>query len=122
MLLKKADDESKRVALLEDLQKSTLLDSRQKKSLREELGRLRKGIQGEQESAYYLDQYFEGSENHEGRYCWNNAARFKRRTVLHRTPISVSVNRGRRALTRVALQRGVGVLLPRQQQAMQAPS
>ncbi len=58
MLLKKADDKSKRVALLEDLQKSTLLDTRQKKWLREELGRFRKGIQGEQDSAYYLDQYF----------------------------------------------------------------
>src|SRR5690349_19734000 len=48
MLLKLADDKSKRVSLLEDLQKSTLLDARQKKWLREELGRLRKGIQGEQ--------------------------------------------------------------------------
>jgi len=64
MLLKKADDKSKRVALLEDLQKSELLDARQKKWLREELGRLRKGIQGEQDSAYYLDHHFKNSENH----------------------------------------------------------
>jgi len=64
MLLKQADDKSKRVSLLEELQRSTLLDTRQKKWLREELGRLRKGIQGEQESAYYLNQYFKGSENH----------------------------------------------------------
>lgn len=64
MLLKTADDKTKRIALLEDLQKSTLLDARQKKWLREELGRLRKGIQGERDSAYYLDQLFKVSENH----------------------------------------------------------
>lgn len=64
MLLKSADDKSKRLALLEDLQKSPLLDTKQKKWLREELGRFRKGIQGEKESAFYLDQYFKGGENH----------------------------------------------------------
>lgn len=64
MLLKKADDKSKRIALLEDLQKSTMLDFRQKKWLREELSRFRKGIQGEQDSAYYLDQHFKDGGNH----------------------------------------------------------
>jgi len=64
LLLKPADDKSKRLALLEDLQKSPLLDMKQKRWLREELGRFRKGIQGEKESAYYLDQYFKGGENH----------------------------------------------------------
>jgi hypothetical protein len=64
VLLKSADDKSKRLALLEDLQKSSRLDTRQKKWLREELGRFRKGIQGEKDSAYYLDQYFKGGENH----------------------------------------------------------
>jgi hypothetical protein len=64
VLLKSADDKSKRLALLEDLQKSALLDARQKKWLREELFRLRKGMQGEKDSAYYLDQYFKGGENH----------------------------------------------------------
>jgi hypothetical protein len=64
MLLKKADDKSKRLALLEDLQKSALLDARQKKWLREELGRFRKGIKGEEDSAYYLNQYFKDGENH----------------------------------------------------------
>lgn len=64
MLVKKVDDKSKRLALLEDLQRSTVLDTRQKQWLREELSRLRKGIQGERESAYYLDQYFKDSENH----------------------------------------------------------
>jgi hypothetical protein len=64
VLLKTADDKSKRLALLEDLQRSPLLDARQKKWLREELMRLRKGIQGEKDSAYFLDQYFKGGENH----------------------------------------------------------
>lgn len=64
MLLKKADDKSKRLALLEDLQSSTMLDARQKKWLREELSRFRKGIQGERDSAYFLDQYFKDSANH----------------------------------------------------------
>jgi Nuclease-related domain len=64
LLLKAADDKSKRLALLEDLQKSHLLDARQKTWLRQELGRFRKGIQGERDSAYYLDQYFKGGENH----------------------------------------------------------
>lgn len=63
-VLKSADDKSKRLALLEDLQKSPRLDARQKKWLREELGRTRKGLQGERESAFYLDQYFREGENH----------------------------------------------------------
>jgi hypothetical protein len=64
VLLKTADDKSKRLALLEDLQRSSLLDARQKKWLRDELMRVRKGIQGEKDSAYFLDQYFKGGENH----------------------------------------------------------
>lgn len=64
MLLKSADDKSRRVALLEDLQRSQLLDSTQKKWLRDELMRLKKGIQGERESAHYLDSYFKDGENH----------------------------------------------------------
>ena len=61
---KSADDKRKRLNLLEDLQKSTRLGNGQKKWLREELVRTRKGIQGESESAYYLDQYFKHGENH----------------------------------------------------------
>ncbi|MCZ4314063.1 nuclease-related domain-containing protein [Comamonadaceae bacterium G21597-S1] len=63
MILKSADDKSKRLALLEDLQRSTLLDFRQKKWLREELVRTRKGIKGEQDSAHYLDNYLGDTEN-----------------------------------------------------------
>jgi len=64
MLLKSADDKSKRLTLLEDLQQSPFLDFQQKKWLREELQRCKKGIQGERESAYYLDNHFKGGENH----------------------------------------------------------
>jgi hypothetical protein len=64
VLLKRTDDKSKRLSLLQDLQQSTLLDARQKKWLREELNRTRIGIQGESESAYFLDQYFKDGENH----------------------------------------------------------
>ena len=64
MPLKSADDKSKRLQLLEELQRSALLDFQQKKWLREELMRQRKGIQGEKDSAFYLDQYFKNGENH----------------------------------------------------------
>lgn len=64
MLLKSADDKSKRLALLEDLQHSQLLDSDQRKWLRDELMRLSKGIQGERDAAHYLDQYFKDGKNH----------------------------------------------------------
>jgi hypothetical protein len=64
MLIKSADDKSKRLALLEDLQNSPVLDAWQKNKLREELLRLRKGIQGEKEAAFYLNSYFKGGENH----------------------------------------------------------
>lgn len=64
MILKHADDKSKRLALLQDLQNSPVLDQRQKRWLREELIRLREGMKGEKESAFFLDQYFKGGENH----------------------------------------------------------
>ena len=64
MVLKSADDKSKRLVLLEELQRSPALDLSQKKWLREELMRTRKGIQGERESAHYLDHYFKDAENY----------------------------------------------------------
>lgn len=64
MILKPADDKGRRLKLLEDLQQSAVLDFAQKKWLRTELMRLRKGIQGERDSAHYLDSYFKTSENH----------------------------------------------------------
>lgn len=57
MLIKAADDKSKRLALLEDLQRSPLLDRRQKDWLRDELHRTRRGLAGEREAAHYLDNY-----------------------------------------------------------------
>ncbi|MBC7619214.1 MAG: NERD domain-containing protein [Candidatus Saccharibacteria bacterium] len=64
MALKSVDDKSKRLGLLEELQLSTALDQNQKKWLREELMRIKKGIRGERESAHYLDHYFKDAENH----------------------------------------------------------
>ena len=64
MLLKSADDKSKRLTLFEELLQSQAIDQTQKKWLREELVRVKRGIQGERESAHYLDHYFKGGENH----------------------------------------------------------
>lgn len=64
MLIKSADDKSKRLALLEDLQKSNRLDQKQKDWLRDELNRLRKGIQGERDAAFYIETYYRDSENY----------------------------------------------------------
>ena len=64
MLLKSADDKSKRLSLLEELQKSAYLNFQQKKWLKDEFQRFKKGIQGEAESAFYLDSYFKDGENH----------------------------------------------------------
>jgi hypothetical protein len=57
MLIKSADDKSKRIALLQELQKSPLLSRSQQDWLREELFRLTRGIQGERDAAHYLDNY-----------------------------------------------------------------
>ena len=64
MLLKSADDKSTRLHLLESLQHSPTIDAFQKKWLHDELMRFKKGIQGEKESAHYIDNYFKDSENH----------------------------------------------------------
>ncbi len=64
MLIKPADDKSKRVQLLESLQSSPNLDASQKKWAREELFNLQRGIQGERDAAHYIDAYFAPSMNH----------------------------------------------------------
>jgi hypothetical protein len=94
MLLKSADDKSRRIALLHDLQNSTALDQRQKKWLREELIRLRKGIQGERDSAYFLDQHFKGAENH---------------VLLH--DLRIQVDGDVAQIDHVIINRGVGMYL-----------
>ena len=62
MLIKSADDKSKRLALLEDLQRSTRLDRRQRDWLREELHRTKRGLAGERDAAHYLDNYLKGRD------------------------------------------------------------
>jgi len=57
VLIKSADEKSKRLALLEDLQKSPLLDRRQRDWLRDEQFRLKRGIAGERDAAHFLDNY-----------------------------------------------------------------
>ncbi len=64
MPLKAADDKSKRVKLLEDLQRVPSLSFSQKDWLRIELSNLKKGIAGERDAAYYIDHYFDKGENH----------------------------------------------------------
>ncbi|MBQ0929037.1 nuclease-related domain-containing protein [Ideonella alba] len=63
MIVKSADDKSKRIGLLTDLQKSPMLDARQRDWLRDELMRLKRGIQGERDAAFYIDSHFKDSEN-----------------------------------------------------------
>lgn len=64
MLLKTADDKSARVKQLEALILSPMLDMGQKAWAKKELSRLLKGIQGERESAYYLDRRYVDSSTH----------------------------------------------------------
>lgn len=63
MLIKSADDKSKRLRLLNELQKSDRLDDRQKKWLRDEYWRLAPGVAGEQDAAHYLDMTFGSAKN-----------------------------------------------------------
>ena len=57
VLIKATDDKSKRLALLDDLQKSPLLDRRQREWLRDEHLRTKRGLAGERDAAHYLDNY-----------------------------------------------------------------
>jgi hypothetical protein len=76
MLLKNADDKSKRLALLEDLQNSPLLDAKQKKWLDEQLINVRKGMQGEREAAFHVDSVLRDSKYtavlHDLRFVFEN--------------------------------------------------
>ena len=64
MILKSADDKSERVSFLEALQRSTELDAHQKKWAKDELFKLRKGVQGEKDAAFYLNGHFKDGANH----------------------------------------------------------
>lgn len=61
MLIKQADDQSKRLALLESLQDSPVLDTRQREWLSSQLWALRKGMSGERNAAHYLDTHYKDS-------------------------------------------------------------
>lgn len=64
MILKSADDKSPQISQLERKLAETKLSTQQKQWLTDELFRLRMGIQGERDAAYYLDSHFKDSENH----------------------------------------------------------
>ncbi|WP_079419670.1 nuclease-related domain-containing protein [Thiomonas intermedia] len=64
MLIKSADDKTKRLRLLEDLQASPLLDAKQRQWLKDEYWAVRNGIDGENDAAHYIDRNFINSQNH----------------------------------------------------------
>lgn len=64
MIIKSADDKSKRLTLLEDLKASPLLDAHQKDWLRQELLRTQRGLQGERDAAHYIDAHFKDKDTH----------------------------------------------------------
>lgn len=57
MLLKSADDKTKRISFLENLQQTPHLNKPQKDWLRDELHRTKRGIAGERDAAHYLNNY-----------------------------------------------------------------
>lgn len=64
MLIKSADDQTRHLQLLEDLQSSPLLDRWQKDKLREHLQRKKTGLQGERDAAHYIDTHLADGTNH----------------------------------------------------------
>lgn len=64
MIIKSADDKSKRLILLDELQKSTRLDARQKDWLAKELVAMRHGMAGERDAAHYIDNHYADSKNY----------------------------------------------------------
>lgn len=63
MLIKAADDHSKRLALLESLQNDPALNRKQHDWLQSQMWALRQGAQGERNAAYYIDHYYKDSPN-----------------------------------------------------------
>lgn len=63
MLIKVADDKTKRLTLLESLQGAPVLDSQQNSWLAKELWNCREGIRGERDAAHYLDNHFADDGN-----------------------------------------------------------
>jgi hypothetical protein len=63
LIIKHADDKTKRVNLLTELTRSDRLDAKQRQWASDELMRLQRGIQGERDAAFYIDSYFKDSNN-----------------------------------------------------------
>ncbi len=63
MLIKSADDKSRRMALLESLLDSPQLNTEQKAWLQREVKNLRYGVQGERDAAHYLDNHLADAPN-----------------------------------------------------------
>lgn len=63
MLIKQADDKTKRLRLLEELQASPVLDDRQRGWLRDEYWRVKRGIEGETDAAFHIDSLLRDGEN-----------------------------------------------------------
>lgn len=64
MILKSADDKTPQTAQLAQLSTNPHLGEAQRKWATDELFRLRMGIKGEQDAAFYLDSHFKDSPNH----------------------------------------------------------
>jgi len=64
VLIKSADDKSKRIQLLIELQNSKQLDWPQKQWLRKELEMTRRGVEGERDAAHYINSWQKDGENH----------------------------------------------------------
>lgn len=64
MLIKSADDQTRRLQLLEALQASPRLDRGQKEKLEKYLQRTKSGLKGERDAAHYIDTHLLDSENH----------------------------------------------------------
>ena len=64
MLIKSADDQTRRIQLLEALQSSPRLDRWQKDKLRDYLQRKKTGLQGERDAAHYIDTHLREGDNH----------------------------------------------------------
>lgn len=64
MLIKSADDQSRRLQLLEALRSSPRLDRWQKGKLDEYLQRKKTGLQGERDAAHFIDTHLRDGENH----------------------------------------------------------
>lgn len=64
MILKNADDHSSQLGQLEQRLTDRTLNAAQRQWLTDELFRLRMGIQGERDAAFYLNSHFKDSDNH----------------------------------------------------------